>query len=175
MKVEIPPINVFYRKKVDNRLYTGKSTVSPVKLYQMKKGGITQIIDLRKDSAVQKTIERIICAIYGIKYRNLKVNTETSEIPPLEFFNKVNELIVKNKGETYMHCRYGRHRTGMCVAAYEHDVLKKDTGNIIDELANNFADVLGNYSEKHLKQKLSIVFNKFAKKYKLDHKSIAVF
>lgn len=172
--VKDPNKKSFYRRNIDGRLYTGKPATSVSKCYQMKKAGITQVIDLRKDDTASRILEQILCKMFGIKYHNFKVNTDTNDIPSTNFFKKVNDLIIKNKGNTYLHCRFGRHRTGMCVAAYEQEILKKDKGNIIDELANNFADVLGNHGDKRLKQKLGIVLNKFAKRHLLDCKTLAI-
>ncbi len=169
-----PNKRTFYRRNVDGRLYTGKPIESVSKCYKMKKAGVTQVIDLRDADAVSRAVEQILCRMFGIKYRNIKVKTDTNDIPPAELFKKVNAIIVQNIGDTYLHCKFGRHRTGMCVAAYEQEVLKKDKGHIIDELANNFADALGNHGDKRLQKKLGVVLNKFAKKHLMDCKTLAI-
>lgn len=156
-------------KNIDGRLYTGKPIPSPVGLHQIKKLGVTQVIDLREDAFWKKLWERINCNLMGIKYKNIKVKTHTLNIPNIDFFNNINSLITSNKGNTYLHCKYGKHRTGMCVAAYEKDVLKKNPLNVYISLTNRFSEISGlSKTNKEIQKKLKVIYYKFVNLYHLN-------
>ena len=160
----------FFIRDIDGRLFTGKPIPSPFALYQMKKMGITQVIDLREDAFWKRMTERIGCTLAGIKYENVEVKTHTYNIPSAEFFHNINKKIVSNEGKTYLHCKYGRHRTGMCVAAYEKEILKRNALNIYISLSNKFSELsdLGTNTNLRIKNKLKIVFDKFVNLYNLN-------
>ena len=153
---------------VDNRLVRGAAVVSPIKLYKMKKEGITQIIDLRNSSFISRPIEKFFCKILGIKYVNHKYPHRLSTLPADTFFKKVNEDIVNNKGKTYLHCLKGKRRTGICVAIYEKEHTNKTKKEIIDNVLNmGFQEVRDNtpsFKTPHLKS----IFEDFIKKYYND-------
>ena len=161
------PGTKFFIRNIDGRLFTGKPIPSPVALYKIKKMGVTQVIDLREDAFWKRLTERIGCTLAGIKYKNIKVKTHTYNIPSVEFFNDINKKIVSNDGKTYLHCKYGRHRTGMCVAAYEKEVLKKNALNVYISLTNKFPE-LSEFGNLRIKNKLRIVYDKFVNLYHLN-------
>ena len=122
--------------RVDSRLLRGASVTSPLKLMEMKKNGVTQIIDLRNSSRVESPIEKFLCKILGIKYLNYRFSHRQNTIPNGDFFEKINNSILSNEGNTYIHCQYGRHRTGLAVAVYE----KSHTSKTVPEIRQNMIE-----------------------------------
>jgi len=118
--------------KVDERLLRGCAVTNPYKIYKLKKQGVTQIIDLRNTS-FERPFERFFCRLFGIKYSNHKYSHRLVTIPEHDFFQKINDEIIKNKGQTYIHCQYGKRRTSICTAVYE----KFHTNKSDDEILNN--------------------------------------
>lgn len=155
-------------RNIDNRLYTGKPVPSLCAMYNMKKMGVTQVIDLREDAYMYRLFEKFACYLFGIKYKNIKIDTDTSSIPTMKFFKNINKTITHNEGKTYLHCKYGRHRTGMCIAAYEKEVLNKDNINVYINLTNRFSELIEQTGNQKLQKKLETVYQKFIKKYHLN-------
>src|SRR5574344_1265488 len=82
-----------YQIKVDDKLSRGKAVTNPFKLRKMKKNGITQIIDLRNSSFVERPIERIFCKLLGIKYLKYKYHNnykQKENIYSLPIWEKTN-------------------------------------------------------------------------------------
>ena len=123
-----------FQKQVDEKLIRGKAVSCSWRLYKMKQDGITQVIDLRNSSLVERPIEKFFCKWFGIKYINYKYPHRLNNIPEKSFFDKVNKSINSNNGKTYIHCQYGKRRTGMCVAIYQKEFTKKPIKNIIEEM-----------------------------------------
>lgn len=154
-----------YQIKVDDKLSRGKAVTNPFKLRKMKKNGITQIIDLRNSSFVERPIERIFCKLLGIKYLNYKYKHRLNTLPEGDFFEKINDTITANKGKTYIHCQYGKRRTGICVAVYEKEVLKRGKDEIIRHLIRfGYKELQKGKSTTKLK-KLQSIYNDFLEKY----------
>jgi protein tyrosine phosphatase len=131
-----------YMTVVDNKLIRGKAVVSPLRLYKMKRENITQIIDLRNSPTARQAIERFFCKILGIKYINCKYPHRLSTLPKHEFLEHINDLILKHKDKTYIHCQYGKRRTGIAVAFYEKLHTNKSKDDIFNNLMNlGFNDV----------------------------------
>ena len=122
---------------VDNKLMRGCSVTSPLKIRQMKKEGITQVIDLRNSAHIESPLEKMFCKMFGIKYVNHRFSHRQNNIPNDKFFKEINESILSNEGKTYMHCQYGHHRTGLAVAIYEKLNTKKDNSEIIKNMIDN--------------------------------------
>ena len=150
---------------IDKNFARGDYILSPVKLYGMKKKGITQIIDLRRENKFKKGIEKLFCKILNIEYVNRPLSFKSNEFPSKTFFGNINKLICENKGTTYLHCKKGKHRTGLCVAAYEKEVLHKTNPEIIYNLyTNSFSDLVKNGKKR---KSLNDAITKFAKCFDL--------
>lgn len=150
--------------KVDNRLIRGRAVTSPVRLYQLKQAGVTQIVDLRSNSLI-KPLERFFCKLIGIKYKNLQYSHRMNSLPEEDFFHEVVNTIDKNNGKTYIHCLYGKHRTGICVAMYEKMRTNKPVDKIISNLIKmGFSDIFANPNTKRSK-KYNNILKDFMKTY----------
>ena len=150
---------------VDNKLCRGSAPINPRSLLKMKEQGINQVIDLRNSACLLSFMEKLFCKILGLNYVNFKYPHRLDYVPPHDFFQKINEKITKNEGKTYIHCHYGKRRTGICVAIYEKEHTKKTKKDILKELIElGFKEVLS--SGKSKKQvKLQKIYNDFLKKY----------
>lgn len=134
-----------FQKVVDDRLVRGSCVTSPFRLYKMKKDGINQIIDLRNTSYIKRPVERFLCQMMGIKYLNYRYSYRKTALPSGDFFEKVNDTIIKNDGITYIHCAHGKRRTGVCVAVYEKfHTPKKDKDILADMVKLGFWEITEN-------------------------------
>ena len=109
--------------KVDDKLLRGNAIFMPTKIARLKAKNVTQVIDLRDDgkagSPFLKRLEKFYCKLFNIKYVEAKLQFVQNRIPNEDYFSKVIKLIQNNDGKSYVHCRYGKHRTGFVVAMYE--------------------------------------------------------
>ena len=157
---------------VDKKLIRGDREANPFTLYQLKKNGVNQIIDLRclsveKKQAPHQILERLMCKALGIKYLNIKYNHKITNIPEMDFFENINNLIVNNPQKTYIHCRHGKRRTGICVAIYEKFHTSKSSKEIIDELYNiGFSELQNNKKiPEFIRIRLSNIYKNFIEKF----------
>lgn len=109
--------------KVDNNLLRGSAPFTPFKMARLKLNGVKQIIDLRTSSvpgsSTAKAIEKFYCKCFNIKYINMPFAFTNGYLPAENSFETVANKINENNLRTYIHCHYGRHRTGECVAFYQ--------------------------------------------------------
>ena len=126
--------------KVDNRLYRGKAILSPNKFAQLEELGVTQIIDLRNSAKIKGKIEKIICELFGMKYINFKYPYRLNHLPQKEFFEQINNAIVKNEGKTYIHCQYGKRRTGIAVekTSQKINIKRKKLEKIFNDFISKY-------------------------------------
>ena len=154
-----------FQLKVDEKLIRGRSVNCPWRLHKMKKEGITQIIDLRNTSTIERPIERFFCNLLGLKYINVRYPNRLNTVPAIEFFEKINNLIRSNNGKSYIHCEYGKRRTGICVALYKKMNTDKSAKEIIEEMLDiGYKELI----QKHFspkKRKSKKIFTDFIKKY----------
>lgn len=146
--------------RVDNRLVRGGAVTCPYRLRMMKKEGITQVIDLRNSSFITGNIEKALCKLFGIKYVNFPYKHRLSSLPTQDFFERVNQQILKNKGKTYLHCQYGKRRTGICTAVYEQRYTNKTKDEIISNMINiGFQDIFKNSRSPRIIKYRQIVYD----------------
>lgn len=154
-----------FQKQVDEKLIRGKAVSCPWRLYKMKQHGITQVIDLRNSSLIERPIEKFFCKLFGIKYINYKYPHRLNNIPEKSFFDRVNDTIRTNIGKTYIHCQYGKRRTGMCVAIYQKEFTTKSNHEIIEEMLEMGYKELRHEQSNRKKKKYIKIFMDFIKKY----------
>lgn len=153
-------------KPVDNKLLRGEYVISPRTIHKLKQNDVTQIIDLRNSSPILEYIEKIFCNIFNIKYHNLKYPHRLNDLPSEDFLLKIADLIKNNEHKTYMHCHFGRRRTGICTAFYELQTKNKTKDVIINEmLENDFLKTENNRSSKNKLKKYTKLFNDFIDTY----------
>lgn len=154
-----------FQIKVDERLVRGRAVMAPWNLYRMKKERITQVIDLRNSAGLKKPVEKLMCKIFGIRYLNYKYPHRLSVLPDREFFDNVNKSILENLGKTYIHCQYGKRRTGICTAIYEKLYTQKSKNEILHNLLSlGFMELKDNRKSYKIK-KLTSIYNDFLRKY----------
>ena len=105
---------------------------------------VNQIVDIRKSNSINKFFEKVFCKVLGLKYLNYPCSFRNGSKLSKDYFEKVNDTIVNNDGITYLHCKKGKHRTGLCVAAYEKKVLNKSNPEVIYNLYTKSFDELAN-------------------------------
>lgn len=154
-----------FQSVVDERLIRGPRVSCPWRLYQMKREGINQVIDLRNGSYFNRPMEKFFCKLLGIKYVNYRYSHKDINLPSDDFFKRVNDTILNNDGKTYIHCLLGKRRTGVCVALYEKlHTDKSDSVIIKNMLEKGFNDIEGRKNSKRIEQ-LRTIYGKFIQKY----------
>ena len=154
-----------FQTQVSPQLVRGKAIHCPYMIYKMKQNGVNQIIDLRNSAFFQSRLEKFYCKLFGIKYYNFKYSYRLYNLPEHDFFEKINNTIINNDGQTYIHCQHGKRRTGICVAVYQKECLKKTYEEIFADLFNfGFRDMLTKKSQAKRNHLMSIYCD-FVKRY----------
>jgi len=149
---------------VCHKLIRGEAVLNPYTLYKMKHAGVNQIIDLRNSAYLKSFLERVFCNILGLQYQNCKYPHRLNELPAHEFFENINNLI-NNNGKSYIHCQYGKRRTGIAVAIYEKLCLHKPKDVVVSNLFKfGFQDL---FDSKNLlkRRKNQLIIEDFFKRY----------
>ncbi len=102
--------------KINEHLYRG-SQPSLSDLSELKKLGITTVIDLRAGSPQTAEQERIRVAAMGMRFHHIPIggfSTPTNS-DLLHFFQILHD---SQSQIVFVHCEFGRDRTGVMIAAY---------------------------------------------------------
>lgn len=150
---------------VDEKLIRGRAVTCPYRLYKMKQEGITQIIDLRNSARLESPLEKFFCKLLGIKYNNCRYPHRLNKLPKKIFFTNINNLINNNSGKTYIHCQYGKRRTGISVAIYEKEYTNKSKTEILDNLINLGYMELKEKPNSYKIKKIKSILKDFLQKY----------
>ncbi len=154
-----------FQSVVDERLVRGPRVTCPWRLYEMKREGVNQIIDLRNCSYVKRPMEKFFCQLLGIKYVNYRYSHKNMTLPGDDFFKRVNDTILENDGKTYIHCMKGKRRTGLCVAMYEKLHTDKSDLEIIDNMIEKGFKEVNGFRDSKKAQRMRTVCDDFIKKY----------
>lgn len=151
--------------EVDEKLLRGRALMSLSDIRKVKKQGVTQVIDLRNSATFGSGIEKLLCNMFGIRYVHCRFSHRSKTIPDADFFEHINNMILVNEGTSYVNCQYGRHRTGLVVAAYEKQCAKKGENEIVGNLiSNGYDEIISNGKTKKQKKYISL-FNQFTQRY----------
>jgi hypothetical protein len=114
--------------KVNNKLYRG-SAPSPKEVKWLKdRLGIKKIVSLDKDAG-----ERIhrVCKLLGIDHVMFPLEMDRKSI--LKLLNQnLHDLLIKG-GPTFVHCKFGKDRTGLVVAMYKCKYMNMKPEAAIEE------------------------------------------
>jgi len=111
----------------------------------LKAIGITTIIDLQKKPT---KYEKTTAESLGMKYINIPMEDDVypSEASINEFLKQINDPA---NGVMYVHCKGGRHRTGVTGAAYRFTKYGWDYDKVMKEMENyNFDTSYGREAMK---------------------------
>jgi tyrosine-protein phosphatase SIW14 len=102
--------------KISEHLYRGaQPDIS--NLAELKKLGITTIVDLRSESFHTRDLERARAESLGLHFVSIPVagfsNPTSAQLA--QFFSLLRQTPPEN---VFIHCRYGEDRTGVFIAAY---------------------------------------------------------
>lgn len=104
--------------KVTTNLYRG-SRITEKDMPELRKLGITCIINLEKHSAFSVLDDKIACRRLKADFFNLPMNEwkrPTKFI--LQSYVTCIELLLQYGYKIYLHCKHGRDRTGFVIAAF---------------------------------------------------------
>ncbi len=101
--------------EVSDKLYRGSQPESEADYAELKEKGIETIINLRWDKSVAKSKETAVAL--GFKFYNVPIRGDAR--PTEEDIQKVfKEINSELNGKVYVHCTYGKDRTGLVGALY---------------------------------------------------------
>ena len=102
--------------KVSDSLFRGAQP-HLANLDELKKLGITTIVDLRRESAHTREHERVQAESLGIHFVSIPVGgfSPPTSSQLAQFFTLIREAPVQR---VFVHCEFGEDRTGVFIAAY---------------------------------------------------------
>lgn len=113
-KISIP--GVHNAGRINDHLYRG-SQPSLTELSQLKKLGVTMVIDLRAESPQTAEHERALVEALGMRFQRIPIGgfatpTDSDLTHFLQIVRDSPSQVV------FVHCEFGRDRTGVMIAAY---------------------------------------------------------
>ena len=113
-KISLP--GVHNAGKVSEQLFRGAQP-HPSNLSELKKLGITTIVDLRSESPHTRDEERSRAESLGIRFVSIPVGgfSNPTSAQLAQFFALLRESPPQ---KIFVHCEYGKDRTGVFIAAY---------------------------------------------------------
>ena len=126
-----PNIKITNFGQMDERLYRGAQP-EPGDYQSLKELGVKTIIDLRNDPT---DYEKRISEELGMKYVNIPMSGwKTAEDETVaEFMEVMND---PESGVVYLHCKAGKHRTGLTGAVYRLEKYGWDFEKAYKEMKN---------------------------------------
>lgn len=126
-----PNIKITNFGQMDERLYRGAQP-EPGDYQSLKELGVKTIIDLRNDPT---DYEKRISEELGMKYVNIPMSGwKTAEDETVAEFMKV--MNDPESGVVYLHCKAGKHRTGLTGAVYRLEKYGWDFEKAYKEMKN---------------------------------------
>jgi uncharacterized protein (TIGR01244 family) len=123
----VPDIENF--DKVDARLYRGAQP-DKVNFAKLAKIGIKTIINLRHDP---KGFEQSAVEAAGMRY--IQMPLRSKKPPTDEQINQFLQMVISSESApVFVHCEYGRHRTGVMVAIYRMNRYKWSVNDAFQEM-----------------------------------------
>jgi protein tyrosine/serine phosphatase len=126
-----PNVNIKNFGKMDDRFYRGAQPLEGD--YQaLKDLGVNTVIDLRNDPTVY---EKAAVEALGMKYVNIPMSgwKYPKETQIAEFLQVMN---APGTGTVYVHCKAGKHRTGITGAVYRFTKYGWDYDKAYQEMKN---------------------------------------
>jgi tyrosine-protein phosphatase SIW14 len=112
-KIRIPGIR--NAGKIDEALYRGAQP-KVAALSELKKLGITTVVDLRAESPALRERERFAAQNLGIHFVNIPVGGFATPTP--DQIAQFLALFASARERVFVHCHYGEDRTGVFIASY---------------------------------------------------------
>ena len=102
--------------KINEHLYRGAQP-KPASMAELKKLGVTTVVDLRREDNHTMEAERAEAEAQGLHFVNIPVGgfsspTNAQVVQFLSLFRDHPDQTI------FVHCHYGEDRTGVCVASY---------------------------------------------------------
>lgn len=105
--------------KMNENVYRG-GRVTAAGMKQLKKMGVTTIINIENDSEAIK-VDKQLAAANGLRF--ISVPFDTWKTPSDEKVDYVLKTLQdRSLGPIYLHCKHGRDRTGMIMGLYRVEV-----------------------------------------------------
>ena len=101
--------------KIDDSLFRGAQPQERGFL-ELKRLGITTIVDLRQDNSQKLDWERKRAEAAGIRFLNIPVNGWST--PTIDQIAQFLSLFNDTHERVFVHCRFGDDRTGVFIASY---------------------------------------------------------
>src|SRR5450755_3600161 len=113
-RISIP--GVHNAGKVSEHLFRGAQP-KLIDLFELKKLGITTVIDLRAEASATADLERIGAEALGMHFLRIPIGgfSNPTNADLAHFFQVLNDSAAPT---IFVHCEFGEDRTGVMVAAY---------------------------------------------------------
>jgi tyrosine-protein phosphatase SIW14 len=119
--------------KINDRLYRGAQP-SPAAFAELKKLGVTTVVNLRRDNSVEaerKAVEGQGLRLVTIPVGGFSAPTNEQVVAFLSIFRD------RPQEKVFVHCQYGEDRTGVFIAAYRMSFEHWTAAQAVNEM-NNF-------------------------------------
>ena len=117
--------------KISDQLYRGAQP-GATGVEELKKFGITTIVDLRREDAAERDREKQQAEAAGIRFVSIPVGgwNAPTDAQVAEFLS----ILADPKEKVFVHCHFGEDRTGVFVAAYRMAVQQWSARQAIQEM-----------------------------------------
>ena len=153
--------------KVDDKLYRGSAVFTPIRMARLKLKGVNQVIDLRAEDKFEfkflQNLEKFYCKCFNIKFIAIPLTFNNNAIPYENIFQKIINAINKQSAKSYIHCHYGKHRTGQCIAYYQKQ-QNYNEDEIIKDLFKYGYNNKSDFTDKHCHRLLEFLQKYFPTK-----------
>lgn len=128
-KLAVPGIHNF--GKISDQLYRGGQPHA-AGVEQLKKLGLTTIVDLRREDAGERDKEKQEAEAAGIRFVTIPVGgwNAPADAQVAEFLS----ILADPKQKVFVHCHFGEDRTGVFVAAYRMAVQRWSAEQALQEM-----------------------------------------
>ncbi|MGH9676735.1 MAG: fused DSP-PTPase phosphatase/NAD kinase-like protein [Candidatus Acidiferrum sp.] len=118
--------------KINDSLYRGAQPKIPA-LEELRKLGITTVVDLRREAPAVRAREKAEAERLGMRFLSIPIGgfSTPADEQVAEFLSLFS---AKSNEKVFVHCHYGDDRTGVFIAAYRMAIDKWPAGQALNEM-----------------------------------------